>query len=77
MGFHEAHCNAGQSQPVGCPECSCESGREIKRLRSDGDRLREALRQIKLRGLTTGYGRTALSRLAHEALNYSSSPENK
>lgn len=31
-------------------------------------RLREVLREIKLKGLTTGYGRTALSKIAHDAL---------
>jgi hypothetical protein len=34
MGHHEAYCNADHSGPVGNPGCSCEAGREIKRLRA-------------------------------------------
>lgn len=34
MGHHEAHCNADHDGPVGNPGCSCEAGREIKRLRA-------------------------------------------
>lgn len=37
--------------------------------KAENERLREALLQIKLKGLTTGYGKTALSRIAHDAIN--------
>ena len=60
MGHHEAHCNADPNGPVGNPGCSCEAGREIKRLRL-------ALAEIAMDGDLNGII-DRIQRIANDAL---------
>ena len=33
--YHDVWCNADRNKPMGCPGCSCTTGKEIKQLRED------------------------------------------
>ena len=43
---------------------------EIERLTAENEKLRNALREIEIKGGATGYGNTALRILARRALNH-------
>lgn len=37
---HVVWCNASRREPVGCPGCSCLTGRALRALRAENERLR-------------------------------------